>query len=177
MNQLTKQDILDIATELVEINGVTTTLEIKLEARNKGFFAEQATVSSLITELVKEGQLAVSGSNGQYRYITLVVTAALSSTDDQSASTTVSLGSATAPTTPAVTTPTTAVQHRDGNITNAKPIPSTLTKTGDWVVTSVDSTEEMYFLGDISRDAARSAFAKLSADNVTFTSTRSSRLK
>jgi len=50
----TKDDIEQIADELIEKNGNTTTLEIRDQLRTNGFFTTQAFVSEAMTELTDE---------------------------------------------------------------------------------------------------------------------------
>lgn len=73
MNTYRNDDILNVATELINTNGQTTTLEVKNALRNNGFWAEQYMVSRDMDLLTQNGKLthddALNG-NG-YRMYTL----------------------------------------------------------------------------------------------------------
>ena len=175
MKTLTKQDVLDIAANQVQTKGETTTLEIKQEARSKGFKANQSDVSGLVSELVSEDLLGVITNNGIYRvycigpnYIAPV--AIQVATADPSASAPVVV---VKPSTPS--TPNYKVKHQDGTITPVKALTENLTKSGDWEVSSTENDTKLWFLGQLTRDEVRSAYRK--ALNVPFTTTRTKHIK
>ena len=175
MKNLTKQDVLDAAQVLILANGQTTTLEIKNLLRSNDYFAKQAEVSTLVQELVDDDELEISGSNGIYRtYVSVTPLLDEDEDDDNNDTSNTSVPAVQTPV-PTVSTPVTAIKHQDGNVTPAKPIPSGLTKPGDWEVSSVDSNTVLYFLGDLTRDEVRGAYAKLEKQH--FQSTRSTRIK
>jgi len=166
MKNLTKVDVLNIAAAIITANGEATTLEIKNEARNQGFWAKQAEVSGLVSELINEDQLAVKGDNGIHRFYEVGV----------SYNTPVAPVVATASTPVTQTKPTTpsyTVTHLDGTQTIVKALTQNLLKAGDWEVSSTHSTEVLHFLGQLTRDKARSAYRSITG--VKFATTRSKR--
>lgn len=68
--QLTKQEVLRVATDLISKNGKTTTLEVKTVLRNEGFWAEQSDVSSYMDQLHNEQSWNFSTPTGSYRVYT-----------------------------------------------------------------------------------------------------------
>lgn len=163
MKNLSKVEVLAIAAQIITNNGEATTLEIKNEARNQGYWAKQAQISGLVSELVSEDQLAVKGDNGIHRFYEIGVAY---------------VGTAQNTTPAPVAKPTTpqhTVSHQDGSKTIVKALTQNLVKNGDWEVSSTESTETLYFLGDLTRDEARGAYRTITG--VSFTSTRSKRVK
>lgn len=65
---LTKADVFDVASDLIEQNGSTTTLDIKNELRKRGFFALQADVSQHMMDVCDEEgwSFSVSGNHRVY---------------------------------------------------------------------------------------------------------------
>jgi len=174
MKTLDQSIVKDIATDLIKANGETTTLDIKREARNRDFWAKQDDVSAMVSGLVSTGNLEVNDDNGNYRtYVTPTVatdddihdsTNLLDDDDDDTTATVVP-----------VTTPSTVVIHRDGSSTPVKPITKALTQKGDWEVSSTTDDTIQYYLKDITRDAVRSAYAKLV--DVKFVNVRAKKIK
>jgi len=161
MKDLKKNDVLKAANILILANGQTTTLEVKNLLRTDDFYVKQANVSSLVQELVDDDELKITGSNGIYRtYISVHPV-----DDDDEKSEIISSGTSSSLSekkdNDPVSTPVITVKHRNGNITPVKPITRLLTKKGDWEVTSTLSSDCMYFLGSLTRDEVRRAFATL----------------
>lgn len=66
---LTKADVFDVASDLIEQNGSATTLEIKNELRHRGFFALQADVSQFMMDVCIEENWVFT-VNGNHRVYT-----------------------------------------------------------------------------------------------------------
>ena len=156
MKTLTKLDVLAIAAVLITSNGEVTTLEIKNEARNQGFWAKQLEVSKFVAELIFEDQLAVVNDNNIYR---------IYSTGSAYTSNPVTAIPAS--------TPVSTVKHFNGTQTITKAITSNLLKAGDWEVSSTTHPDVLNYLGEMTRDEVRSAYAK--ATGAKFADTRSKR--
>lgn len=144
---ITKQDVLAVAADLINQNGSTTTKEVKEALRKNGFTARQVEVSSFMDELAKiDDELAILSDNGTYRTYGAIpstlqpVFASASSTATQA--------------TGILTTPLNAAVK------------------GCWEVNAaVRSSVVMYFDSNMTRDAVRQAYAK--ATGIKFADTRS----
>ena len=149
---ITKQDVLAVAADLINKNGSTTTLEVKSVLRKNGFTARQTEVSNFMDELAKvDDEFAIVSDNGTYRTYGAVT------------STTTSQPAASNNT----TTSSTATQ------TTGMVIISTPVK-GCWEVNAANHTgvtAVMYFAAGTTRDTVRQIFAK--TNGVKFTDTRS----
>ena len=66
--QLRKEDVKNVAFLLMDLNGNTTTLEIKDELRDMDYFAKQQDVSNLMIEIFNENDDKLDFDfNGRYR--------------------------------------------------------------------------------------------------------------
>jgi len=67
---LTKQEVIDVAKELILENGSTSTLEVKNQLRDNGVkehYAYQQNVSDLMNELNDDNELSFTFNGGTYR--------------------------------------------------------------------------------------------------------------
>ena len=168
---VTKADVQNIAISQIDLNGQTTTLEIKKEARAKDLWAKQDEISGLVSDLVNEGVLEVIGDNGIHRFYNKGVNATATAVADPSAS------APTTQVTPApvvATTPAHVVKHKNGTSQSVKALTANLVKKGDWEISSTADTQVLYFLGKLTRDEARGAYRSITG--VKFTTTRSKRV-
>jgi hypothetical protein len=65
-NQLSQSDVETVVNELIDKNGSTTSLEVKEELRNRGFWATQAIVGVAMREIADSGSIPWD-FNGRYR--------------------------------------------------------------------------------------------------------------
>lgn len=146
---ITKQDVLAVAADLINQNGSTTTLEVKnvLRAANKKAF--QTEVSAFMDELANvDNEIAVLSDNGIYRTYG-AVPSAVANQNTSSGSTAVFASVSTT-----------------GSLNTAV--------KGCWEVNAANHTGVslvMYFPSTMTRDAVRQAYAKTSG--VKFVDTRS----
>ena len=66
MQTLTKKIVQDVGTHLIESNGSTTTLDVKQELRNQGYWAVQHEISTFMSQLADDGVFEYT-DNGTYR--------------------------------------------------------------------------------------------------------------
>ena len=66
MQTLTKKIVQDVGTHLIESNGSTTTLDVKQELRNQGYWAVQHEISTFMSQLADDGVFKYT-DNGTYR--------------------------------------------------------------------------------------------------------------
>lgn len=150
---ITKQDVLAVAADLINKNGSTTTLEVKSVLRKNGFIARQTEVSNFMDELAKvDDEFAIVSDNGTYRtYGAVTTTSTLQPITSVSNNTTAS---------------STATQATNGSLNAAV--------KGCWEVNAANHTgvtTVMYFPSRMTRDAVRQAFT--TATGVKFVDTRS----
>jgi len=69
MKQISKAEILRVATEQMAAHGSTTTLEIKNKLRTEGFFAEQTPVSQFTKQLALENLWRAAPEGDHLRYL------------------------------------------------------------------------------------------------------------
>jgi len=149
---ITKQDVLAVAADLINKNGSTTTLEVKnaLRAANKKAF--QTEVSAFMDEITNvDKEFVILGDNGIYRTYGAVT----STTTSQPAAANNTATSSTA-------TQTT------GMVIISTPV------KGCWEVNAANHTgvtAVMYFAAGTTRDTVRQIFAK--TNGVKFADTRS----
>ncbi len=65
-NELTIAAVYETAEALMALHGITTTLEVKNQLRNQGFWALQAQVSALMWQVAEQAGWRVF-SNGRFR--------------------------------------------------------------------------------------------------------------
>lgn len=172
--QLTKSDVYDTAMDLIEDNGTTSTLEVKMELRNRGFFAKQADVSEFMLEIADEEKWSFT-YNGVHRVYT-IDTATATVTSNQSLSNQLKNANA-------VSQPVTQIagfqlpSYTKRNGTVIQTITAASIKVGDYKVFSLTSNKVLYFSGNAgySRSDIRFAYAKI--ENVNFIDTRIKKYK
>ncbi len=145
---ITKQDVLAVAADLINKNGSTTTLEVKSVLRKNGFTARQTEVSNFMDELAKiDDEFAIVSDNGTYRTYGAVPSALQPAFASASSTATQATSVSTTPLNAAV--------------------------KGCWEVNAADNKSNvvMYFDSNMARDAVRQAYAK--ATGIKFVDTRS----
>lgn len=145
----------------IEINGSTTSLDVKNILRANGVSANQQDVSELL--IAAKDQLPLSSTtNGMYNVYSLP------DPDDV-----VAANSITAPNPTNVSFALSYIK-RDGTNVVGTDDPSTL-KNNDWIVSgnTLNDDKNIYFDGSYTRDEVRFAFAKLR--NVEYHETRAKR--
>lgn len=156
---LTKADVFDVASDLIEANGSTTTLDIKKECRDRGFFALQADVSDLMQQVCNEENWNFS-YNGVHRVYTNKPAPAQTSVTASSG-----LRAAAAKTRPVQSTPVTTATGPSHTTRSGRVITSyqdkSEAKSGDWKAYSVIDGAELYFPGVYTRDDVRLAYKAL----------------
>jgi len=154
-NTITKNDVLHAACNLITKNGSTSTLEVKNELRNLGFFALQMEVSKAMDELATNDQEFVFSDNGLYRIYTPNVSV-----------------STPASTTNALIIPSNVSTTAQITTSNA---PQKTGQIGDWEVNSTTKTAVMYFSPSLSRDEVRKQYCQ--AQGVKWAETRARKIK
>lgn len=140
---LSKQDVKDIAEDLMNTNGSTTTLEVKMELRSRGFWATQADVRDFMDEISEEADYDVQ-QNGAYRVFKLE---SQPITQTQKANFLHSIFS----------TPSTPAAPRFSSKAMVS-IKESEADTGDWKVYSTLVQDELFFDKQYTRDQVRCAF-------------------
>ena len=161
----TRDDVKRVALELIDKNGNTSTLDVKLQLRKEGYYATQNLISGFMTDIINEVGLDAS-NNGRYRTIShsnvSAVNTAIDSNDDDNDD----------------TVQTTDYKsgkryiRRDGVelVSLSQPAP------GDWVLSDARGlSESLVFDGRFTRDQVRQAYANI--NGMLFTDTRSERSK
>lgn len=147
---ITKQDVLAVAADLINKNGSTTTLEVKSVLRKNGFIARQTEVSNFMDELAKvDDEFAIVSDNGTYR----------------------TYGAVTLTLQPVVASNNTTATQATGVATNGS---LNAAVKGCWEVNAANHTgvtSVMYFDSNMTRDAVRQIYAKTTG--VKFVDTRS----
>lgn len=164
---LTKADVFDVASDLIEQNGSTTTLDIKTELRNRGFFAKQADVSELMIEVCQEEGYTFT-FNGVHRVYSEGST---NSQNSQTKSVSLSAALQAAGKTVATQTQTATGQShttRSGKVITAYASKADA-KSNDWVVYSTINQVNLYFPGSYSRDEVRIAYRAIVGVHMTLT--------
>lgn len=146
MKNLSKADVFDVVTDLIEENGSTTTLDIKNELRERGFFAKQADVSEFMQQIADSEDIEFN-FNGVHRVYT-IKTSRKVQTQKINTGNTMHVYTAT------------QYVKRDG--TEIETIDKCDSESGDYRVWSVNHDEELYF-GDIgyTRSDLRQAYASI----------------
>jgi len=127
-----KQEVLNIANQLCNTNGSTTTLDVKVELRREGVpehKAHQKNISEIMNELANEDNFEHS-FNGQYRIYTKSITQLAVQTKKAS---------------PQIKTFTTTV----------KLLQSIDAVNGDWEIYNVINSDKLYISDSYNRDVAR----------------------
>lgn len=174
MNKLTvdKNIVKEVAELLININGETTTKEIKTELRDNNYYATQEIVSNFMAQISNEQGWSYT-FNGEYRtyFIDKDVT---DTTDDEEVieededggitnDGNISASTNTNVITPDVHEPYVNQFHlmKDGFI--VKPIqPATSIPIGSWKVFNPNNTNQYIYLdGSLSREQVRYAFYKI----------------
>jgi len=147
IKDLTKADVYDVAMDLIEENGSTTTLDVKKELRNNGFFAKQVEVSNFMSEVADEENWSFT-FNGVHRVYKF--------DDDSDGDSNYShqLKQITAQT-PNTGLSTPAYKKRDGSIIQT--INKDDAAIGDYMTWSKVDNIELYFPAGYSRDDMRIA--------------------
>jgi len=74
MKNLTDQAVIDVAKDLISKNGSTTTLDIKNELRDQGYFATQNQVSTMMFNNFQSAGLEFSIAGGHREYVETSIT-------------------------------------------------------------------------------------------------------
>lgn len=159
---LTKDAVLLVAQRLMLTVGQTSTLEVKLELRKKGYHALQDDVSVTMAELAKEEDWKV-GDNGTHKLYagqaiqavltsSLAVVAAMNNGSQVTVTPTTTKKAASAKT---ASTSGSTTANNDGTIAKSA------AKAGDWETNSVVGSTVLYFPAALGRDKARSRYAKI----------------
>lgn len=158
MKNLSKADVYDVAIDLIEDNGSTTTLDIKNELRNRGFFAKQADVSEFMLQVADEEGWNFS-YNGVHRVYTMDDGSMSNQLKNAGKSANAPAGGSNIFNVYNNQTATDSYTKRDGTIIEA--IDEDDAEAGDYRVFSVSDSRELYFKGGWSRSEVRFAFAKI----------------
>lgn len=169
MKTVTLGDVQKVAQDLITANGNTTTLEVKRELRNQGFFAIQNEVSSAMDYLNQSGILDFT-NNGMWRTYyeknTVPVKVTAASVYGTIKRIVKAKGSNST-----IQVTLTSYTRRDGKVIES-------VNSGDpdikFIVTSTASSETMYFPRRYTKDEVRQAFAKI--QDVHFHTTRVSKV-
>jgi len=158
----TKADVFDVASDLIEQNGSTTTLDIKKEMRNRGFFALQADVSSLMINICDEEDWTFT-FNGVHRvYSDKVATTTSVNIGNNSNALRAAAGQNTVQQINVVKQPSHTATGRSYTKRTGKVITAFNDKSdasrGDWKAYSVVDTREIYFPAVYTRDDVRLAY-------------------
>jgi hypothetical protein len=167
MKTLDKSDVLDIAADLIQKNGSTTSLEVKTELRNLDFFATQQQVSDFLNELYLDDELEYTQNNNGYRDYHYPVIS--NSTFMQSFSSSQASSSQTS--TPIVNVVSGSYVKRDGKVIQS----NTIGNIGDYRVWNIINTDVQYYPSTFTRSEVRAAHAKITG--VHFYNTRIKRVK
>lgn len=160
----TKADVFDVASDLIEQNGSTTTLDIKKEMRNRGFFALQADVSSLMIDICDEEDWSFT-FNGVHRvYSDAPVAKSTNTAPQQTGNNSSALRNAAGQGQQSNVIPQT--QHAATGKSHTKRSGKVITafadaseaKGGDWKAYSVIDPAEYYFPSVYTRDDVRLAY-------------------
>ncbi|MCK9576368.1 MAG: hypothetical protein M0R51_10645, partial [Clostridia bacterium] len=159
---LTKADVFDVASDLIETNGSTTTLDIKNELRVRGFFAKQADVSDLMIQVCAEENYSFS-YNGVHRVYTDSKGQSVAQPTTANQSTTQSLRAAAGqPSNANQIVPASVATGRSHTTRSGKVIVSfanaNLVTTGSWKAYSVTSQTVYWFPSTYTRDDVRIAY-------------------
>ena len=160
---LTKADVFDVASDLIEANGSTTTLDIKKELRNRGFFALQADVSDYMVQVCDEEDWSFT-FNGVHRVYTedspsiqTTQTSQIQNTGNSASSGLRAAMGGGNQNTPAHTATGESHTTRSGKVITAFD-DSSKASSGDWKAYSVVSQDEYFFPGTYTRDDVRLAY-------------------
>jgi hypothetical protein len=165
MKSLTKSDVYDVALDLIEENGSTTTLDVKTELRARNFSARQADVSEHMIEIAAEEKWGFS-FNGVHRVYKIATAqpatnASLSNQLKSAGTMQVNIQNMipASKTVATSNTGTPSYTKRDGSVIATIQTPS----KGDYKVFSVSNSAVLYFSGreGYSRTDVRFAFAKI----------------
>ena len=167
----TKDDVKRVAESMMQVNGSTTTKDVKDQLRAEGFFAKQAAVSEMMATLCDEETDWQYSFNGTYREYTLgnsahtAITSGAPGISQQLAS---HIGATAQSVTVPITVPVPAsitksvfgktYTTKDGETIDAIDKPS----VGDWACRDRNGVKDtLYFNGDVSKDRARYAYCKI----------------
>ena len=148
--QVTKEIVKEVMQNLIEKNSQTTSLEVKEELRNLGYWVTQREVSNTLNELSNEddSNLEVTFSIcGKYKIYSIIKNTS-------------------------ITIPTI--------IKNIKLVDIQETNPKDWYATCTTNSYGLYFKGNLTRDEVRCAYVKEMKKNnipVKFHDTRAIRIK
>jgi len=160
VKDLTKADVYDVAMDLIEENGSTTTLDVKKELRKNGFFAKQVEVSNYMNEISDEENwnFTFNGVHRTYKFDT-------DDTDDTNDNYSSQLKQISAQ--PLTSKPNTIQTNKSSdsytkrNGTVIETIDEDDATVGDYVAWSVSHDEILYFSAGYSRDDMRLAYYQI----------------
>jgi len=165
MKNLTLDAVKDVTLDLISKNGKTSSLDVKNELRNQGYFATQSTVSDFMNDLYTSREVDYT-VNGRYREYTYVSVAAPSVSSVQSNLGGLSLSSLSpsSPTSPSAThtkVKTPKVKSPKGQWRNLVALDDDDVVKGDWYVFDKDTpTSGNNYTGKASRNSVRYCFAQ-----------------
>jgi hypothetical protein len=137
---LDRADVESVMNDLLNKNGQTTSLEVKEELRNRGFWATQAVVGTTLQEIAEDNDVPFD-FNGVYRTYYQPGTQ-MSPTPATAPATSV------APAAPPVRQPVNP-QDRD---------PLATAEVGAWQCTTADGSNPLYFKSTLSAEQARYSY-------------------
>lgn len=153
MKSLTLLDVSTVAVELITKNGSTTTLDVKQELRNQGFYATQEKVSAIMDELNSYGTLGFT-TNGSWRtYYEKQNTPIKVQSSGTYSKTTKVKGS-----NKGIKFDSDSYTKRDGKVIQSVP---SLSSDSYYVVSTANGGRQMYFPKDFTKDEIRQAYAKI----------------
>jgi hypothetical protein len=161
---LTKADVFDVASDLIEANGSTTTLDIKKELRNRGFFALQADVSDYMVQVCSEEDWDFTFNGAHRVYTESSNSGNTQTTQNQNTGNSASTGLRAAmngnqntQNTPSHNATGKSHTTRSGKVITAFDDESKAS-SGDWKAYSVVSQDEYFFPATYTRDDVRLAY-------------------
>lgn len=175
MKNLTKADVYDVALDLIEENGSTTTLNVKNELRNRNFYAKQADVSEFMIQIADDENwlFTYNGVHRVYKIGSGNSTQSNTSLSNQLKNT----GKQKSATNSFTKNGVSGLSYTKRDGTCVETIDKQDSETGDYRVWSTVVNDELYFSSSkgYTRHDVRFAFAKITGSD--FNDTRVKTLK
>jgi len=176
MKNLSKEAVKQTAEELINDDGCTTVLDVKIALRAEGYFAKQGEVSALLFEIANEEGWVIE-ENGTYRTYSFKdnggCCGSCSDGDDDDNNNYYCPPNHFDDEEEDHIPTGTPISHKDGVIVYVKEKTSASRKEGDWEVRDAfDNCPVFYFDPIYTRDEVRSAYAKLVEVDFVFTRAR-----
>jgi len=166
---VTKDAVRDVAEDLMRSNDTTTTLDVKTELRNRGYWATQPEVSKFLRELADEKDYDFT-TNGIYNVYSFADPASISSSSGQGSSlankfqSLLSQGQPSQPTQggplspqPTQGGPALGTTKKKFSAKNLQPLNTNVPNNRDWEV-ECDHGPVEYYDNQYSRDNVRCAY-------------------